>query len=136
MITAVDTNVLLDLFAADPQFLNASRDALRSCIAAGRLIASDTVWAEIAAFFPSGPGAEHAMALVGIEFEPGSVASALTAGAAWADYRRRGGRRDRMVPDFLIGAHALHHADRLLTRDRGFYRSYFEGLEVFDPSAA
>jgi predicted nucleic acid-binding protein len=40
-----------------------------------------------------------------------------------------------MIADFLIGAHALHQANRLLTRDRGFYRDYFDGLEILDPSA-
>jgi len=39
-----------------------------------------------------------------------------------------------VAADFLIGAHALRQADRLLTRDHGFYRTCFNGLRVLDPS--
>ena len=75
------------------------------------------------------------MADLGVTFGSLSEAAAVNAAKAWRQYRARGGRRTRIASDFLIGAHALSAADRLLTRDRGFYRRYFAGLKVLDPSA-
>ncbi len=68
-------------------------------------------------------------------FEPLSEAAAVKAVEAWRRYRARGVHRTRIASDFLIGAHVLSAADRLLTCDRGFYRRYFAGLKVLDPSA-
>jgi predicted nucleic acid-binding protein len=50
-------------------------------------------------------------------------------------HRRRGGARERILADFLIGTHAWMRADRFLTRDRGFYREYFKRLSIVDPWA-
>jgi predicted nucleic acid-binding protein len=40
-----------------------------------------------------------------------------------------------VIADFLVGAHAVEQADRLLTRDRGFQRAAFAGLVIVDPVA-
>ena len=135
MITAVDTNVLLDIFGADAKFGEVSANAVRRCLGEGALIACEAVWAETGTAFQSSEKFRHAMADLGVTFEPMSEAAAVNAAEAWRRYRGRGGRRTRIVSDFLIGAHALSAADRLLTRDRGFYRRYFAGLKVLDPSA-
>jgi predicted nucleic acid-binding protein len=136
VITAVDTSVLLDVFGADREFGPRSADALRGCLAEGGLIACEVVWAETAASFATTTAAEEALTGLRIGFSALNDSIALAVGQAWRAYRQAGGIRERVVADFLIGAHALDRADRLLTRDRGFYRSYFAGLPIVDPGDA
>jgi predicted nucleic acid-binding protein len=136
VITAVDTNVLLDVFAADPEFGPRSADALRSCFAQGGLIACEAVWAETAASLGASADAEAAFASLRIAFSALDASISLAVGDAWRAYRKAGGTRERVIADFLIGAHALARADRLLTRDRGFYRSSFAELPILDPAVA
>ncbi len=136
MITAVDTNVLIDVLGADATHGPASRDALREAVQAGALIASEVVWAETSAWYRSKHEAAHALEQLRVRFVPMDAPAAFAAGAAWGAYRRGGGRRDRLIADFLVGAHATVHADRLLTRDAGFYRLGFEQLRIVDPSVS
>lgn len=136
MITAVDTTVLLDVFTADPRHGEASRRSLARCLDEGLVLACDVVWAEVSAAFPDRSSAEAAMLRTGVAFAPMAATAASLAGEGWRQYRQGGGPRKRLVADLLIGAHAADAADRLLTRDRGFYRRYFDDLEVLDPSAA
>lgn len=134
MSTAVDTNVLLDVFADDARFGARSRAALRACREQGDLIACEVVWAEVAAAFADRRKAADALGRLGVRFVAIDEAAAITAGTVLHTYRCNGGTRRRVIADFLIGAHAAVHADQLLTRDRGFSRSHFRGLRVVDPS--
>jgi len=134
VITAVDSSVLFDVFTADPAHGVRSRDALMRCLAEGTLIACEVVWAEVAASFPSSDDAHQALDQLGVSFGAMDAAATLAAGAAWRSYRKRGGKRTRVIADFLIGAHAGASAQRLLTRDRAFFRTYFADVEVLDPA--
>lgn len=128
MITAVDTSILIDVFGNDPTHGRSSAQVLRKCLQEGQLTACDVVWAETRAFFPDDAAFEAAMHTLGVCFSPIDIKAAKHAGACWQAYRKKGGPRKRVIADFMIGAHALHQADRLITRDRGYYRSHFKNL--------
>jgi predicted nucleic acid-binding protein len=134
MITAVDTSVIIDVLGADPTFGRGSRAALRQCSLEGRIVASEVVWAEVYGFFGATSPFLEAMASLRAEFSAMSPDAAITAGRTWRAYRDRGGPRTRLLADFFVGAHAVHHADRLLTRDVRFHKTYLSDLVLFDPS--
>ncbi len=137
MKTAVDTSVLLDVFQPDPRFGPPSREALRRAYARGALVACEIVWAELRAHFPADRLFDEAFRTMGIRFDPLSPGTAAVAGRLWRESRRAGkGLRDRVISDFLVGAHAQLQAEALLTRDLGFYRRHFKGLRLIDPGAA
>ncbi len=134
MRTAVDSSVLLDVVVNDPRFSPASEAALRSAMALGVLVLGECVLAEIRPAFRAGD-IEQFLEDWMIDFTPSSQGSALLAGEMFARYlsRRPRAKASRVVPDFLIGAHASTHADRLLARDRGYYRDYFKDLVLVEP---
>ena len=134
MLTALDSNVLIDVIVDDPHFANGSEAALREASLTGSLIISECVLAELVPVLPQ-PQLTQLLADWNIQFSASTQESALLAGNMFARYfeRRKPREAVRVVADFLIGAHALNGADRLLTRDRGFYRDYFTSLEVMTP---
>jgi predicted nucleic acid-binding protein len=134
MITAVDTNILIDILEPDPAFGPASRDALKRCLLEGSVVACEVVWAELAvAYGHAVEKAVESMDRMGIQYSGMAVDATVEAARCWYDYLKKGGDRRRIAADFLIGGHARKQADRLLTRDKGFYRSYFRKLDVETP---
>ncbi|MBC8129727.1 MAG: type II toxin-antitoxin system VapC family toxin [Rhizobiaceae bacterium] len=130
--TLIDTNIFIDILGTGPFFEPVS-EALLSVIEQGDLIVSPVVWAELAY-----PGIEEQQLFRKISWmrprrEAFPFEAAFPAGRAHRLYRQRGGLRERTLPDFLIGAHALVAGHRLLTRDPARYRSYFPDLAILAP---
>ncbi len=65
--------------------------------------------------------------------EPLPFAAAFAAAQAFRIYRAKGGARQRVLPDFFIGAHAAIRGYRILTRDPSGYRAYFPDLDIIAP---
>ncbi len=134
MITAIDTNILLDILLPNEKFCDASAAAMEDAAASGSLVVCDLVYAELCIHFPAQRDCDAFLDDSQIRVEPLSRAAHFTASRAWRAYRQQGGRRSHILADFLIGAHAQVQATRLLSRDRGFYRKLFPNLHLIDPS--
>ena len=128
MITAIDTNILLDVFIPDEIHGLHSRALLRHAYDAGEILVCDVVYAELVPAFSDRIALDVALRNINAAYSPIDIATAYDAGARWAKYREAGGTRERIIADFLIGAHAATAADVFLTRDQGFYATYFPEL--------
>jgi predicted nucleic acid-binding protein len=132
MISALDSSIILDVLTANPRSCGSSEALLCRAMAEGKLVIGECVLAEIAPAFDDENALRNFLTDWQIEYVPSSLKSAILAGSNFARYLSRGGRAGRIVADFLIGAHAVFHADRLLARDRGYLRDYFSNLTVLE----
>ena len=128
MITSVDTNVLLDVFLSNAPHHSQSREWLRDAYDDGAVILCDIVYAELVPAFGDRATLDRALREINATLSSINASIAYEAGLRWMRHRRAGGRRERIISDFLIGAHAVAAADAFLTRDRGFYATYFPEL--------
>jgi predicted nucleic acid-binding protein len=133
VITAVDTSVLISLYKGEPGSEN-WLEVLRSQNKLGRLIVCEVVVAEVAALLHDDKESVAFFRDLGIDYEPMQLPAALLAGNIFHAYRRGGGPREHLIPDFLIGAHALLQAEQLAAADRGYLRRYFPKLRVITPA--
>jgi len=128
MITAVDTGVLLDVFLPDERYGPRSARWLRRAYDAGAIVVCEIVYAELVPAFPDGNALDDAVRRINATRSPIDAAIGQDAGRRWRRYARSGGRRTRILTDFLIGAHAVAAGEGFLTRDRRFYRTWFPEL--------
>ena len=130
----VDTNVLIDIAGNDPQWSGWSRRALTLAQGEfGPAAVNAVVYAEFSLGFGTKDCCDAELDLLGVVIEPLPIAAAFRAGVAFREYRRLGGARSSLLPDFFIGAHASILSAPLLTRDAARYRTYFPEVELIAP---
>jgi predicted nucleic acid-binding protein len=129
----VDTNVLVDVLQDDPQWAEWSIAQLRAQATIHELAINPVVYAELSMSFSTFELLNRTVATMQLTLREVPRAALFLAGKAYLQYRRRGGARAQVLPDFFIGAHAAVEGWPLLTRDAGRFRTYFPGVELVAP---
>ena len=156
MISAIDTNILLDILIPDKRYAESSKNLMEKFKEKGKLQICEIVYSELASQFPFSEELELFLQDTGINLQHSNRKSLSIAGKRFKKYtagRSRSLRcavcgkelsvecpqcrskiscRQHIISDFIIGANALTHADLLLSRDRGYYKTYFKELVVKD----
>ena len=129
----VATIVLVDVLQDDPQWAEWSIAQLRAQATIHELAINPVVYAELSMSFSTFELLNRTVATMQLTLREVPRAALFLAGKAYLQYRRRGGARAEVLPDFFIGAHAAIEGWPLLTRDAGRFRTYFPGLELVAP---
>lgn len=154
MITAVDTNILLDILIPESKFCLESKQLLDNATQKGLIVINEVVYAELSSQFESQQDLDCFLGDTGIRLIPTGKKALYLAGEMWKEYSARkkkgfqcpkcGGfqevlckecgsrisNRQHIISDFIIGAHALLQSNVFITRDRGFYKDYFKDLAI------
>ncbi|EUB98263.1 PilT protein domain protein [Rhizobium sp. CF080] len=134
-MTLVDTNVLLDLVTNDPIWADWSVAQLEAAGLSGPLLINDVIYAELAVRYERIEELDAFIDEAGLELTSLPRAALFLAGKVFAQYRKAGGSRSGVLPDFFIGSQAAVQKLPLLTRDIGRYRTYFPTVELITPDS-
>jgi predicted nucleic acid-binding protein len=154
MTVAIDTNILFDILLPDLEYKDRSLSLIIDYSKTDRLIISEIVYAELASQFSDITILKLFLQDFNVLIENTPLDGLWFAARAWKKYTTNKDKflqcnqcgykqmvkcdkcgeiittRQHIISDFIIAGHAITMADKLITRDRGFYRQYFNNLIV------
>ncbi len=129
----VDTNVWVDCIDEASPWHTWATEQLQACSERYPLHVNIIIYSELLIPGPDVGALDVMLDIYETLRTPLPWASASLAAAAYSLYLRRGGAKQKPLPDFFIGAHAAVSNLSVLTRDPKPYRGYFARLEVIAP---
>jgi hypothetical protein len=132
-VILLDTSVMLDLLRDDQEWAQWSGEAADAAAAQDRLFINQIVYAEMSSQYDNIGQLDHALASLGVGVADMPRAALFLAGQAFRKYRKVGGTKSNVLPDFFIGAHAAVESATLVTRDPKRIRSYFPTVALVSP---
>ena len=131
----VDTNVLLDIVTNDRTWARWSQAQLDAAVATDTAVVNAVIYAELSLAFDRIEDLETQLSGTGLRVESIPREALFLAAKVFLQYRRKGGSKGGVLPDFFIGAHAAVLDVPLLTRDTRRYRTYFPSVRLISPSS-
>lgn len=131
----VDSNVILDLFTRDPNWLEWSKLTLQTLSKTHQFTINVIVYSELSLGFDRVEALDAALVKLGVRLRPLPKEALFLAAQAFKCYRRQGGTKTSTLPDFFIGAHAAAENLSLITRDVKRYRTYYPTLNLVTPES-
>ena len=129
----VDTNVLVDVLENDPDWADWSISQLRAQSQIHPLAINPVIYAELSLTFSTLEVLDETLDKLGLSIMELPRPALFLAGKAFVQYRRQGGKKNNVLADFFIGAHAAVLGCALLTRDTKRYQRYFPSVELIAP---
>lgn len=129
----VDTNVLVDVLEDDPEWADWSIGQLRAQSKVHRLAINPVIYSELSLTFSTVEALDRAIDDLGLVMIEIPRPALFLAGKAFVRYRRQDGKKNDVLADFFIGAHAAVSGFAILTRDTRRYVSYFSGVRMISP---
>jgi len=129
----VDTNILVDVLEADPDWADWSIAQLRAQSKVHRLVINPIIYSELSMTFSTFEALDAAVDQMQLQIVEMPRQALFLAGKAIVNYRRQGGLKSNVLSDFFIGAHAAVSRLPLLTRDVRRYKSYFPSVKLIVP---
>ncbi|MBY3099223.1 type II toxin-antitoxin system VapC family toxin [Rhizobium laguerreae] len=133
MATLVDTNILVDLAVVGSDWHGWSRRRMLDVFKDGPVLINPVIYSEFSVRYDDVDEVDRLLPQDEFRRENLPWPAAFAAAAAFRLYRRAGGGRERILPDFFIGAHAAIRGYRILTRGPSGYRSYFPSVDLITP---
>ena len=129
----VDSNVLLDIITYDANWYNWSSNQLLKLLQFHELAINDYIYTEVSMGFER---IEELEAVIdgNLKIIPIPREALFLAGKVFIQYKRENsGKKNSVLPDFFIGAHASILNISILTRDTARYKTYFPKLNIIHP---
>jgi predicted nucleic acid-binding protein len=132
-LVLVDTNVILDVLEDDVVWAEWSQNQLDLLAMREELTINPVIYAELSLAFARIEELEAFVASAEFKLLETPREALFLAAKAFLSYRKQGGTRTGVLPDFFIGAHAAVMDLPLLTRDSSRYRTYFPRIQLICP---